>query len=221
MNIVKFIATFIRIKQRNLFKKFTKIRLKNKEFTIISNNCWGHEVYNFFDLAYLTPFVGLYLYAPCYIKMLGNFDFFMNCELNFIPKSKYGIQEREKEHPIGVLNNEIEIHFLHYETEQIASEKWERRKNRMVKDKKNFFFKFDDQDKCTEELLNKFHNLPFKNKVSFSKKKINYPNNFQLQKSIEYVSFPLTHKHFDMIYWLNKKEIKTTATFRFLKFFDK
>lgn len=202
------IYTYIRVKRRGILKKILNIRLKNKQFIIISSNCWGHEVYNYFDLPYLTPFVGLYLYAQCYIKLLKNFEYLMNCELAFIKESKYGKREGEKLHPIGLLNGEVEIHFLHYESEKDALEKWNRRKQRMSSNINNYFFKFDDQDKCNEELINEFHKLPFKNKISFSKQKYSYKNNFLLDNNIDYVSLSNTIKLFDIAKWLNKQKIR-------------
>jgi len=219
MTLLDSINIFIRTKKRFIFKILSKRRLKQKEFTIISNNCWGHEVYNFFDLKYLTPFVGLYLYAPCYIKLLENFNYYMNLELSFTKSSKYELKNNETLHPIGILDD-IEIHFLHYENEIIAKEKWERRKKRIINNVDQLFFKFDDQDKCTEELLVKFHNLDFKKKISFSRKKINYPNNFKLSEQIEYVSFSSTRNNFDMVNWLNKNNLKKTFTYKLLKFLD-
>lgn len=61
-----------------------KSKLTNKDFTIISNNCWGAFVYQKFNLQYNTPFVGLFLFAPDYIKLLKNFENMINNKLTFI-----------------------------------------------------------------------------------------------------------------------------------------
>ena len=67
-----------------LGKFLNKKRLKNNSFCIISNDCWGGELYAYFDVQYNTPFIGLYLMAPCYIKLLQNFEDYMQLDLNFI-----------------------------------------------------------------------------------------------------------------------------------------
>ncbi|NVO85925.1 DUF1919 domain-containing protein [Hymenobacter terrestris] len=45
-------------------------RLINRNFTLFSNDCWGAEVYKYFNLPYNTPFVGLMVMAPCYVQFL-------------------------------------------------------------------------------------------------------------------------------------------------------
>ena len=47
-------------------------RLKNKNFTIICDNCWAGKVYQELGLPYQTPFVGMFVFSPDYIKMLKN-----------------------------------------------------------------------------------------------------------------------------------------------------
>ena len=51
-------------------------RLRNKEFTIICDNCWAGKVYSELGIPYQTPFVGLFIFSPDYIKLLNNFNFF-------------------------------------------------------------------------------------------------------------------------------------------------
>ena len=117
----------------NLVKYKNRIGLKNKNFTIISNNCWGGFVYQKFGLEYMTPFIGLFIFAPDYIKLLNDFENLIFSKVSFIePKSSRYIQEilvddKLPKYPIGILNNDIEIHFLHYKSEKEALEKWNRR----------------------------------------------------------------------------------------------
>lgn len=54
----------------NILRWYRKARIKNKEITIISNNCWGGFMYQSCGLQYNTPLIGLYFYAPEYIKLL-------------------------------------------------------------------------------------------------------------------------------------------------------
>jgi len=60
-------------------KKLLRSQLKNRNFTIVSNNCWGGEVYRGFGLPYQTPFVGLFLFPACYIKLLKNLKNYRRC----------------------------------------------------------------------------------------------------------------------------------------------
>ena len=149
-----------------ILKTIDKLRLNNNNFVIISNNCWGAEIYNSVNRKYNTPFVGLFVYGPCYIKLLENFEFYMSQELKFRENSIYQIIKPN--YPVGYLID-IEIHFLHYDSEIDAKEKWYRRIKRMnqVLDKNNYYFKMCDRDRTDKEIIDRFHNLPFKNKISF------------------------------------------------------
>ena len=47
-------------------------KLKNKTMTIISNNCFAGVTYEYLDLPYFSPTIGLYFFAPEYIKFIYN-----------------------------------------------------------------------------------------------------------------------------------------------------
>lgn len=152
----------------NLLIYKNKIGLKNRNFTIISNNCWGGFVYQKYGIRYQTPFIGLFLFAPDYIKLLKNFENIIFSELSFISfqESKYKeYLNKDKIYPIGILDNNIELHFLHYKSQKEAKEKWDRRVKRI--NLSNILFKFSDRDLCDYSLLKDFENLKYKNKICF------------------------------------------------------
>src|SRR5690606_37279406 len=97
--------------KKKILNIFFKRHIKNYDFAIVSNNCWGGGFYQALGLPYNTPFIGLYINIPCYIKMLGNMNHYLQQELEFIDNSKYPI--KKSNYPIGLLGD-IEIHFLHY-----------------------------------------------------------------------------------------------------------
>lgn len=150
-----------------------EVFLKEKKFTIISNNCWGGIVYKYYDLEYLSPTIGVFFFAEDYIKFLKNLKNYLEKELNFIEmhESNY-FQElkRQKinEDVIIAQIEDIEIIFLHYSTKEEALEKWKRRKERIQWDK--LIIKFNDQNLCNYELIKKFDDLEFKNKLCFTSK---------------------------------------------------
>ena len=182
---------------------------KNKDFVIISNNCWGAEVYNRLGVKYNTPFVGLFIYGPDYIKLLENFDNYINYELSFIPQSKWN--KSTISYPIGLLND-IEVHFMHYKDENEALSKWNRRLERMKKvtNKNNYFFKICDRDLTDINIIRRFHKLPFKNKISFGIKNFDTKNHFQLIENENNQSVPdgvslyrHSYKYIDILKWVN------------------
>lgn len=208
---------FIRRKYRVLLKSYLSKRdielLKNNRFVIISNNCWGGAVYQWLQRPYNTPFVGLHFKGPCYMKIISNLDYYLSIPIQFTTKSNYPNQDIT--YPLGVLDD-IEIHFRHFKSEEEAREKWTRRTARMLeeKNKDNYIFKICDSYNIDKEMMKTFHQLPFKNKISFSiydysdlkltnhyqvkerdkKKKNTIPNGIKL--------FKLTFLYLDLFKWM-------------------
>lgn len=150
--------------------------LKNKDFSIISNNCFGGDVYQSYNLKYLSPTVGLFFFAKDYLMFLSRLEYYLSLELIFIPQNKSRNFANFKEHninervPIGVLED-VEIVFLHYNSEIEANEKWNNRKKRVNFNK--LIIKFNDQNEFLLEDLKFFDTLNFDNKLFFTNK-----NNF-------------------------------------------
>ena len=147
-------------------------RLKVKDFTIISNNCWSGLVYECYGLEKQTPTVGMYFMAEEYIKFVSNLEHYLfECELEFIDPQKAKHKEfyqRDKhygQYPIALLGD-VEIAMLHFHSEEEAKAKWERRCKRVRMDK--LIIKMNDQNECTPEIAEAFTNLPYENKVFFT-----------------------------------------------------
>ena len=159
---------YIKLTYYSLIKSYRSKAIKNKTVSIISNNCWGGFMYQSCKLQYNSPFIGLFLFAPDYIKLLKNLE--ENLKRKFIyinrEQSKYK-NCIEKDYIIGVLEGtDIEFIFKHYNSIQEIETKWNRRLKRL--DFNNMIVKFSDSDLCTPELIKEFENLPFKNKVCFT-----------------------------------------------------
>jgi len=163
----------LRRKYMNATKNLRRRIIKNEDFTIIANNCWAGFIYQSYGLKYNTPTIGLYFLAEDYIKFVYNIKEYLSYELEFIdPKDTRNtyIKKELLTYPIGKLKD-IEIHFMHYKTQQEAKEKWTRRCERINWNK--ILFKFSNQNMCTKEHIEQFMNLPVKNKVCFVNKKFN------------------------------------------------
>lgn len=191
--------------------------IKDKSFTIFSNDCYGGEIYYWLQLPYNTPFVGLMLMIPCYIKFLKNPKYYLDQELLFIENSKYeeiNLNRKVKKYPIALLDD-IEIHFLHYNSPQEAKQKWERRKKRI--NWHNIKVKLAmDKDYASEEHLYEFEKLNFMAKVSFSK----YAYNFSASNIVipSYVNdavvlFRESIKYFDLVKWINTNTPQKRTSF--------
>ncbi len=193
--------------------------IKNKNFSIICNNCWGGGIYQQMKLSYNTPFVGLYIFADDYIRLLSDFEQNMNNQLKFIKTSKYEKANKDRiqfklNYPIGLLGDNIEIHFLHYYDENEAIDKWNRRKDRMNWD--NLYFVFSERDLCEPRHIQKFAELNLPNKVCFTANNYSNLDSTVWIKDYEkdgqvgdiYTYNNLVNKYFDPVKWINNKEYK-------------
>ena len=189
--------------------KLNNKMLKNKDFTIISNNCWGGIIYRDFNLQYNSPTVGLFFMAKDYIKFIYDLENYMKGNLEFISleDSKYRnyLKKLNYNSPIGKLKD-IEIMFLHYNTEEEAEEKWNRRKQRI--NWNNIIYKFSDQNMCTFEELEMFSKFDAKNKICFTTRKYNNIDSIPIAKykDSEVVLNDIKYykKYFNFLKYLNK-----------------
>ncbi|WP_042215765.1 DUF1919 domain-containing protein [Paenibacillus borealis] len=195
------------LKSTRLFvKNFnSRIKLKNDNFSIISNNCWGGQVYKNLGKPYNTPFVGLFIYGPCYIKLLENLDYYLHTPLTFTDTSQY---KETPSYPVGLLHD-IEIHFMHYTDENEAYEKWNRRLARF--NWNNIFIKLSDRDLTSEEHVQRFDALTYP-KVFFSSKNTPGINSLVWFREFENSStvdneMLVYKKYFNAVNWLNTGKI--------------
>lgn len=148
---------FQRIEWR-MYKEVKRMRLKNRDATIISSNCNGEYMYYDMKLRFRSPTINLSFDMNDYVKLLENLRWYM--EQPITPH-----QDDRFEYPCGMLGD-IEIRFNHYKTFEEAVAKWEERKQRINWD--NLYIIAIDGDNCTEDSLHRFDNLPYKHKVIFT-----------------------------------------------------
>lgn len=148
---------FQRIEWR-IYKEIKRMRLKNRDATIISSNCNGEYMYYDMKLRFMSPTINLSFDMNDYVKLLENLRWYMEQ-----PITPY--QDNRFDYPCGMLGD-LEIRFNHYKTFEEAVAKWEERKQRINWD--NLYIIAIDGDNCTEESLHRFDNLPYKHKVIFT-----------------------------------------------------
>lgn len=158
-------------------------KIKNKNITIISNNCWGGIFYRNNNLEYLSPTLGLFFMAEEYIKFIYNIRYYIEQDITFIniEQSKYKdyLKKLNYNSPIGMIDD-LEIMFLHYKNEDEAKEKWNRRKERINWNK--IIYKFSDQNMCTYKHLQQFNEYNAKNKICFTTRKYEELDTIQIKE---------------------------------------
>lgn len=143
--MVKFKAFIIQLLQQvtNLiFESACRLRIRNRNFTILCSNCIGGIIYNRLGMQFLSPTINLFIRQYDFIKFIGNPQFYLSQELIFI--------ETEYPFPVGLLGD-IRIHFNHSDNEADARLDWERRKKRINWD--NLYIIMYDRDGLTREQI--------------------------------------------------------------------
>lgn len=199
-----------------------KYRLRHSKFIILSNNCWGFEIYKTLGREYNTPFVGLFICPDSYLMLLENFESFLKAELKFKKNTE------EFDYPVGLLGENVEIHFLHYSSEHEALKKWNRRVARLIRDIDDgvsIYAKLCDREGCTNDHVKRFFKLPFKNKISISVQPMEFKNHIYVPSLIdkEVCSvidgvrlFRKRYRYFDFAHWLLKGNCRKTTISRIL-----
>ena len=59
------------------------------KIVVVSNNCFGGEIYTRLGLKFNTPFIGLFIFGSDYIKLLTRIEFYLDHELQFVKTSKW------------------------------------------------------------------------------------------------------------------------------------
>ena len=146
--MIKKILKEIRLRINKFGSSYRRKKLKIKNLTIISNNCWAGIVSQYLGIKYYTPTIGLYFFSEEYIKFLERFDYYIKQKLEIIDTkdSKYYDEMIKKNHKNAIVGklDDVEIVFLHMKTGKEAIEKWNKRVKRI--NKGNIIFKFCEQN---------------------------------------------------------------------------
>lgn len=194
--------------------------LDDGNVSIISNDCWGSQPYNYASLSYATPFVGLFIMAPCYLSLLSDLETQLKkSTFQFVTRSKYGSSNNWRlanglGYPIGILNERFEIHFLHYKNAIDAETAWLRRCERI--NFGNLAVKFDgSKDEASAASMIEFDSLPFKKKVLINNSS-NYSGlSYELNCTNWIMDgakmFRISHQEFDFLDWVESGIVHRTV----------
>lgn len=153
---------------KNRLKFVRRIGLKNKSVSIISNNCGGGFISQYFGLPYNSPTAGLYFESHDYIKFVRDLKHYFSASLEFIDPCESKNRDSFKDtvgwgtYPVARCDD-IEIYFMHYPTKEEAAEKWYRRAHRV--DLCNVYCILFENDTSTEEVCRAFDKLSLPHKV--------------------------------------------------------
>jgi uncharacterized protein (DUF1919 family) len=185
-------------------------RLRNRGFTLIANDCWGGALYQRFRLPYTSPFVGLMVPAPDYVRLLADLPGALDSTLRFVDASRHAELEAGRQaqpprgYPVGVLGGELEIHFVHYGSPRAAREAWCRRVERVDLDR--LWIKFDgSKDGAAAAHREAFDRLHYEHKVMFVRTASEYASAVHVPKWCDDGAALLRRASpvFDVVDWLD------------------
>lgn len=152
------------LSRREVSQAVDRGRLGRARFCLIADDCWGADVYEHLNRSYNTPFVGLFVKAEHYLRLLGDLESYLAQPLGF--RDELG-ESGDVRYPVGVLGGDVEIDFLHYPSQEDAATAWSRRVARVDLDRLAVKFKAPPQPPGGEQ-IERFLGLPFERKVAFS-----------------------------------------------------
>ena len=202
-------------RNRNIFINIkNRKKLKNTNFTILSNNCIAGFIYNDLNLQYLTPTANIYISPNDFVKFCKNIKKYIKLEMK-------EVKEKNVSCPIGQLDD-IKIYFVHYKTFQEGKTKWDYRKKRInytnlyciMTDRNTIFC---EPHACDDEIIYEFDKLPIKNKIVFTSKEYKLKSSHYLPKykdkvvdvATNYINiigkYVIESNGFDYVEFLNNK----------------
>ena len=161
------------MKPKDLLKKYLAHRRKKKfkgasgqkDVTILSNCCLAGLMYNDMKMKFLSPTINLYFGHHSFIDYVNHLEQYIR--IGELVDS--GRIEDCNGAPIGLLKApglpDIEIHFLHYGSFQVAKSKWIERTKRINLSK--VFLVLEARDNHEHALIDEYVNLPYP-KIIFS-----------------------------------------------------
>ena len=151
--------TFIRPIGEKIHNARLRKRLHNDNFTILAPNCIAGTMYKKLGKQFLTPTINLWMTQGDFIKFAVNLKEYIAMPLIF--------QQTGKSYPVAMLGD-IQINFLHYQTEDEAQSAWERRKKRINYD--NLYILMYYREGYTLEHLREIEKAQYKNLVVLTAK---------------------------------------------------
>ena len=145
-------------------------RLKNKDFSIISNNCCASFIYDSLRLIKRSPTCGMTIGRYAYIVFCRHLREYLSMPVEKPTEEDLKLYPGCKA-PTGILRGNdtlppIVLVFSHYDSFDNARETWYRRRERVNYD--NLFFILDCGKETDDRVLDEFERLPYENKVAFT-----------------------------------------------------
>ena len=156
--------------QRQLRKLWLrKLRLRNRDFSLITNNCIAGIIYHDLGLPFRSPTINLFFENEDFFRFAGHLEHYLSCEMEELHRP--GIS-----YPLGLLRRGAEtvtVHFMHYDSYRQAAAKWKERAARVNPDNLYLIFEYpavDESPEAQQAVKASFDALPWARKVLLTKR---------------------------------------------------
>lgn len=164
---------FLKCYQKVYYRRLRN-RLKNKDFSLFSPNCYAGLIYHRLGLQFKSPTINmLFPSKKEYLKFVSDLKRYLSYEL---------VESKDERfpYPVGVIGD-VELVFNHYKSFDEAKNAWNKRKQRINFD--NIFIIFDDYVDAEYDDLVRLNQIPCRGKVILTANE--YPdldNTIQIKK---------------------------------------
>ncbi|MDD6793804.1 MAG: DUF1919 domain-containing protein [Clostridiaceae bacterium] len=159
------ILSKITVNNRKKLNSFMRENVHDKDFTIIASFCGGGTLYHDMGMKFLSPTINLAFDGKDFCNFCGDLE-------NNLKRKITEYKTDKDSYPVGRINDEIEIRFVHYHTFEEAVKKWNERVKR-INYEKILIMATDRDGMNSKECMEAFDKLPYK-KIMFTSKKYDY-----------------------------------------------
>lgn len=210
----KKVKKYIQKIYKRLNSLYCRMRIRNDNFSIITNTCIGGVMYHKLGKRFMSPTINLWMHDEDFLRFVHDLDYYLSCPLWFVK----GIAD----YPTAYCGDVL-IFFLHYSSEEEAAAKWYERCERV--NKENLFIICSDRPykrSITHEDMIGLKEIPCRGRVVFSTRMyddIDYIVPLSKDTNGDYVALYMDDRSellgrwrwetaWDWVHWLNTGEIR-------------
>lgn len=159
----------LRSAAKRAYRSLRRLRLRNRDFSLITNNCIAGIIYHDLGLPFRSPTINLFFENEDFFRFAGHLEHYLSCEMEELHRP--GVS-----YPLGLLRRGAEtvtVHFMHYDSYRQAAAKWKERAARVNPDNLYLIFEYpavDESPEAQQAVKARFDALPPARKVLLTRK---------------------------------------------------
>lgn len=204
--------------QRLLKNVSYRLRIRNRNFSLVSQNCVGGVMYNFLGMEFLSPTINMFIEDMNFVKLAEDPKYYFGIDAKPYIENYHDPIDNSITYPQIIIDDVI-INCLHYKSCDEACTAWNRRRLRVNYD--NIFFIGNSWNMHENyELVDRIAALPYSIVFTYQKSEkdnciwlkdqfwkldnrgIIRPN---ITDSVPNSGLKYFEKYFDYVNWLNKR----------------